>query len=248
MSNPQDHPHLEEQAALHALGLLDQAGRDELLDAARRDPEVDRMIVEFAETAALLAYETPGIQPPPALRSEILRQLPARGATAKVIPFASWVPYAIAAGLMILGLAEAWKIAGLKSQVRSEHTRFLAANAEAQRLNQSNALIGLRLATLEAKDAAYASSQIIVAWDPAQHRGVVSMANLPAPPAGHDYQLWVLDPGAAAPVSAGLITGSRTFAVNPVTTPSPGFAVSLEPSGGRPEPTGPILFAVAPGP
>ncbi len=34
----------------------------------------------------------------------------------------------------------------------------------------------------------------------------------------------------------------------PSARPIPGFAVSLEPSGGRPEPTGPILFAVAQGP
>jgi anti-sigma-K factor RskA len=58
----------------------------------------------------------------------------------------------------------------------------------------------------------------------------------------------VLDPQALAPVNAGVITASRSFAVQPVGTQSPGFAISLEPSGGRPEPTGPILFAVAPGP
>jgi anti-sigma-K factor RskA len=96
-------------------------------------------------------------------------------------------------------------------------------------------------------DVSYASSHVIVAWDPVQHRGVVSMQDLPMPPAGHDYQLWVLDPKAPSPISAGLITGSRSFDVAPVSTTNPGFAVSLEPSGGRPSPTGPILFAVAPG-
>ena len=247
MSDAQDPSRLEEGAALHSLGLLDQAGRDALLAAARRDPEAGRLVAEFEETAALLAHAAPGIQPPPALRLKILRALPAREATSKIIPFAAWIPYAIAACLMILGVAEARRIADLKTQVRSEHTQLVAKSEEAARLNQRNALIGLRLATLEAKDATYAASKIMVAWDPGRHQGVVAMENLPNPPDGRVYQLWVLDPGAAAPVSAGLISGSRTFAVTPVTTSSPGFAISLEPAGGRPEPTGPILFAVAPG-
>jgi len=165
----------------------------------------------------------------------------ARNASAKIIPFSHWFPCAIAVCLMMLGIAQAVQIRGLKSQLA-------ASLSDASRLRESNALIGLRLATLEAKDASYATSKIMVAWDPYQHRGVVSMQGLPAPPAGHDYQLWVLDPGAEAPLSAGLITDSRPFAVSPVSTPSPGFAISLEPSGGSPELTGPILFAVAPGP
>jgi anti-sigma-K factor RskA len=154
--------------------------------------------------------------------------------------FTRWIPYAIAACLMILGISQVRQIMALKLQL-------LAARADAARLRESNALAGLRLAKLEARDAAYASSQIIVAWDPYRHWGVVAMQNLPTAPAGHDYQLWVLDPAAEAPLSAGLMTGSRAFTATPVSTPNPGFAISLEPGGGSLEPTGPILFAVAPG-
>jgi anti-sigma-K factor RskA len=150
------------------------------------------------------------------------------------------LPYVIAAGLMALGISQALQIVALKSQL-------LATRADVNQLQASNALIGLRLATLEARDSAYASSTIMVAWDPNQHRGVVSLQNLPTPPAGRDYQLWVLDPAAETPVSAGVISGSRPFAVAPVSTQNPGFAISLEPGGGSPIPTGPILFAVAPG-
>ena len=241
MSNPEKQTRLEELAALHAVDLLDEAGRGELLRAAQEDPEVERLMIDFAETAAQMAYDAPEIPPPPGLREEIIGRLPARGASSRIIPFHAWLPFAIAACLMVLGISQARQISALKSSL-------LDASAKVDRLSASNALIGLRLATLEAKDAAYSSSRITVAWDPYQHRGVVAMQDLPLPPAGHDYQLWVLDPSAAAPVSAGLITASRSFAVPPVGTQTPGFAISLEPSGGRPEPTGPILFAVAPGP
>jgi anti-sigma-K factor RskA len=154
--------------------------------------------------------------------------------------FFRWIPYVAAVCLMILAIFQVRQIGALQSQL-------LATRADAARLRESNALVGLHLTTLVAKDAAYASSQIIVAWDPYQYRGVVALQNLPAPPAGHDYQLWVLDPEAETPISAGLITASRPFTVKPLSTPSPGFAISLEPSGGSPVTTGPILFAVAPG-
>jgi len=232
----------DDLAALYAVDLLDHEARQELLDAAQRDPAVEALVRDYAETAALLAYESPPIAPPPGLRQKILRRLPApaRAGKSNIIAFTQWVPYAIAAGLMALGISQSLQIDGLKSQLISTRT-------EADRLRDSNALAGLHLATLEAKDAAYAASKILVAWDPYRHRGVVSLQNLPAAPTGKDYQLWVLDPGAEAPVSAGVVTDSRSFAVKPVSTPQPGFAVSLEPAGGRPEPTGPILFAVAPG-
>jgi anti-sigma-K factor RskA len=255
MSNPEP-SRLEEFAALHAVGLLDEASQRELLDAAERDPAIAAMVRDYAETAALLAHDAPQVAPRPSLRADILRALPtsAEKSTAQpatksnIIPFSQWIPYAIAASLMALGIVQALQITGLRRQLTTATNQLASTESDAERLRASNAFIGMRLATLEAKDASYTASKILVAWDPYQHRGVVSMQDLPAPPQGHDYQLWVLDPSAPAPISAGLITDSRPFAVKPVGTPAVGFAVSLEPAGGRPEPTGPILFAVAPGP
>ena len=76
-------------------------------------------------------------------------------------------------------------------------------------------------------------------------RGVVIAANnLPALPPGKTYQLWFV-PGNAAPVSAGLITPDATGAatvhfITPPTTPEKiaAMAVTLEPEGGVPAPTG----------
>ena len=157
-----------------------------------------------------------------------------------IMRFALWIPYVVAACLMVLGILQATQIAALKSQLA-------VAAVDTARLKAGNALIGLRLVSLDAKDTSYASARVTVAWDAYQHRGVVSMQDLPAPPSGSNYQLWVLDPKAETPLSAGIITGPRTFAVGPVSGQNPGFAVSLEPGAGQPLLTGPILFAVAPG-
>jgi len=165
-----------------------------------------------------------------------------RGVAFKACHGTSWIFGTVAICLMAIAVYQAQLIRSLHQQLTSNGSEVIA-------LKQSNALIGLRLTTLEAKDVAYGSARIIVAWDPHMFRGVITQQNLPVPPAGHDYQLWVLDPKAEAPISAGLIqadTASRGFSIGPIKTNGPGFAVSLEPSGGQSTPTGAILFAVAP--
>jgi len=160
----------------------------------------------------------------------------------KIAPLISWLTCILAACLLALAIWQTDKVAQLNRQLAT-------TQAQAAALAQSNALLSLRLDTLEAKDPAYTSAKIIVAWDPRRNQGVISLQNLPPPPAGRDYQLWVLDPKAPAPVSAGVLTvdtASRRFTVGPIGSEGPGFAVSLEPSGGQPAPSGPILFAVPP--
>ncbi len=155
----------------------------------------------------------------------------------------SWLPYALAVGLMILAIAQTRQILALKAQATS-------SSATIQHLTESNALLSLRVVNLEARDPSYASSKLLVAWDSYQHRGVYSVENLPVAPAGYDYQLWVLDPKALAPFNAGLVrfqNGDHVFTSPPIGTRNPGFALSLEPAGGSNEPSDTILFAVAPG-
>jgi anti-sigma-K factor RskA len=237
-------PDHEEMAALYALDLLDAGSARRLTDHAERDPAVRQLVIDYMETATFLALEAPPVVPPPELRAELLRRLPSR--TAQIIPFPALVPYAIAACLMILAIGQTVQVGRLKAQMRTLQTAQAVAASDADRLRQSNALAGLRLAELGAKDPAYGAAKVIVAWDPYQHRGVVTVDGMPAAPAGHDYQLWVLDPNAPGPLNAGLLNASRAFAVESVRASAPGFAVSLEPTGGSPAPSGPILFAVAP--
>lgn len=80
-----------------------------------------------------------------------------------------------------------------------------------------------------------------------QSRGLIFAAsNLPPLPPARTYQLWYLTAG--APVSAGLVQPDATGSVlaafpgpAPIASPQ-GFAVSLEPEGGVPAPTGAIYL------
>jgi hypothetical protein len=155
--------------------------------------------------------------------------------------FSYLVPHLAAIGLMILALFEARKIAHLRTQLRVK-------SAAVSRLAASNSLVGMRLVALDAKDPAYAAARVLIAWDPNRDRGIVSPEGLPDAPAGHEYRLWVLDPTLPAPIAAGVVGASRSFTAVSVNVGDPGFALSLEAIGGENEPSGPILFAVAPGP
>jgi anti-sigma-K factor RskA len=77
----------------------------------------------------------------------------------------------------------------------------------------------------------------------AQAGGVFVATGLPAPPEGKAYQLWAIA-GTNAPVSAGVFTvdasGTGSLAVRPLPGVSTvnAFAVTLEPAGGLPAPSG----------
>jgi anti-sigma-K factor RskA len=77
--------------------------------------------------------------------------------------------------------------------------------------------------------------------------GVFVAAGLPAAPAGKAYQLWAIA-GSDAPVSAGVFSVDASGAGSLAVRPLPGvatvsaFAVTLEPAGGLPAPSGEIYL------
>jgi anti-sigma-K factor RskA len=240
-------PRLEEQAALQAVGWLENPA--ELDRASAQYPEVAEAVRGFAEVAALLAYDAPQHAPHPALRDRILRRLdaprpaPSRG-LASILPFPRAIlPYALAACLMGLVLVQTALILKLKSR------SVAYAGPTVPNPAHRDPLAGMQLADL-APQGNHGKAKVMVAWDPARCCGMVSLADMPQAPPGHDYQLWVLDPSKKTPVNAGVVPRgalSQHFIAGEVHVPGrPGFALSLEPTGGRPSPTGAILFAVAP--
>jgi anti-sigma-K factor RskA len=84
-------------------------------------------------------------------------------------------------------------------------------------------------------------------WWNREAGGLLVANGLPAAPAGKSYQLWAIAEG--KPVSAGVFgvdaTGGATLLVKPL----PGvsrvevFAVTLEPAGGLPQPSGEVYLA-----
>lgn len=140
------------------------------------------------------------------------------------------------------------RLAEAVTSLRASELRLAAASQEATTARASLALLtasDVRDLKLTGQGpAARASGRAFIS----RSRGLLFAATqLPALPENRTYQLWYLTRG--APVSAGLVKpdpqGNVTTAL-PVTPDAPadpaGFAVSIEPDGGVPAPTGSIVL------
>jgi anti-sigma-K factor RskA len=84
--------------------------------------------------------------------------------------------------------------------------------------------------------------------DGEHHRAVIIFTNLEQNDPGHSYQLWILRGDEKPPMSAGVFDvdaeGRAELEVSdmPVDVPIAGLAVTLEPRGGLPAPSGKILL------
>jgi hypothetical protein len=147
------------------------------------------------------------------------------------------------------------RIAELTSELAQARAAVAATESRMAMLQRSADRNQSALAVLTAPDVA----RIDLAGQPdapqasgraywSRARGMVfSAAALPPPPSGRTYQVWVVT-SAAAPISAGLIepdSGGHVSAVfaTPPDIPQPiAVAVTLEPAGGVPAPTGPKVL------
>jgi anti-sigma-K factor RskA len=238
-----------ELAAAYALGGLEgeDLARFEALLAAG-DPDAVRALRECGDTLVGLAAAAPE-PPPPAVKAALMERIaaaPAARPLPRRRPRALWP--VVLSGAMAAGLAAVvvgWSV----SSSYEKRLDALARDAEQLRaeLRGQQAVIAIlrdpatqvvALAGLPPAPAARARMM----WH-AQAGGVFVATGLPAPPEGKAYQLWAIA-GDNAPVSAGVFTvdasGTGSLAVRPlpgVSTVS-AFAVTLEPAGGLPAPSG----------
>ena len=113
---------------------------------------------------------------------------------------------------------------------------------------QDDALTSLAVRTLTGKVDETRATLASVAWSPGQQRGILTVEKLEPPGPAQDYQLWVIDPKAPAPVSAGLLRvdekggGRLEFNFSAPVGSADMFAISREKKGGSTSPEGPILL------
>ena len=247
-----------ELAAGYALGALDVEERarfDALLAAG--DEEARGALRDFEATVANLAAET-AETPSPAVKAALLARIDAearsRGAVTQALSRPRSAPPrrslwtmvavgAIAAGVaaIAVGLAVSIVYDRRISQLAQEQTQLKQELARQESLvtilhdpaTQIAALSGLAPAP-EAKAR--------MLWH-ATAGGLLVAQGLPPAPAGKAYALWAIA-GSGAPVPAGVFAvdakGMGSLRVAPLQAgpPPDTFAVTLEPAGGVPAPTG----------
>jgi hypothetical protein len=203
-----------------------------------------------------LGQVVPQIDPPAALRARVMSvaapRLPATTPPSR--PIAWWLAtaasLAVAGGLSIYSTELRNRIAGLEGELRDTQARADAARQQTDAARRAAADAETAMAILTAPDVARVdlAGQTVAPKASARafwsrSRGMVfNASNLPPLPAGRAYQLWVVT--VQGPISAGLLTpdarGSVSATFNtPPDIPQPvAMAVTIEPAGGVPAPTG----------
>lgn len=225
--------------------------------------ECDRCASEvrsLGRVTAGLAQSVPQVTPRPALRDRVLVAVGARDARAsdpQVRPrwvMGNWLAYAAcvalatAAGLYAMNLRA--RVESLEARLEVAQMRLAEADRAIVESHQVAFEMQSAMAVLAAADlmrvdllGAPAAPQAVgrALWS--RQSGMVFAANnLPPLPAGKIYQVWLVAGG--PPVSAGLIApdesggGVRIFRTPVDVTGPVTVAVTIEPEGGVPSPTG----------
>ncbi len=249
-------PYLE-QAAAYALGALEGDERSRFEAHLREGcPECETAMRDYGESLAGLAAELPRVAPPPRVKAALMERLEAEARPPRPTERSTlwwWSPWpltlagatAVAAAVVVyLG----WRINALDREL-AQRSQELAA-LRTQVAQQREVLTILRAPETKAvslgglKPSPTAEGRM---WWLRGVGGVLVANGLPMTPPGKTYQLWAIAGG--KPVSAGIFdvdqNGSATLQVKtpPAMDTVDVFAVTLEPAGGLPQPSGEMYLA-----
>lgn len=227
------HEEIQQLAALDAIGAASPEEAAELRRHLATCSDCRRVADEMNESAALLALGVDPVAPPAAAKQNVMRSLPRR----ERAPVLQWWMAAAAALFLVL-----WLWSG--AQTREAHEEIARLRADREKLSSIVAVMSSsKVMHLAGQEIAPRSSANVF-LDPAQRRAFVFLHNLPPNPGDKSYQLWVIRADQVKPQSAGVFTvdanGNASLVVQnlPVDTNIKALAVTLEPRGGAPAPTG----------
>jgi len=268
----QEHAELTELALLAPLGgLLPDEQRRVALHASEGCARCEAALREAHDALDVLALAAPELAPSSRARDAVvaalegapLRALPLR--TPPRAPNRSFAQCfaAVAAGLALL-LSAASLFVALRQGRETRQALALADAQVEQRIaaeGQQREVLAQRVGAFEqeiqtrvaasvslalAGEASFGTANARVVMDTAGQQVLLLASRIPPLPEGRTYQLWVIVSG--APRSLGVFAPDRDGRVVYVQSESLDLpsgvqaAVSIEPSGGVPQPTGPIVL------
>ena len=237
------HEEIQQLAALHAISAASPEETAELRRHLATCSDCRRAADEIDEAAALIALSVDPVTPPPQVKQNVLNGVAAGFNRPKPV---TWWLSAAAAILLLL-----WGFNTMKLRQGREEARAL--RAEVTRLESDRAKLSATIAALSgastrtirlAGQAVAPTASANVFLDPAQRRAFVFFHGLPSNAQDKSYQLWIIRADQVAPQSAGVFNvdsgGNASLIVQnlPVETTIKALAVTLEPRGGVPAPTG----------
>lgn len=228
--------------------------------------ECEALLPELRRAASGLAAAAPARTPPPSLKERIFASLPPAVPLAGARPsplaaerspaFAAWAFAAAAATLFVIVALDDARLRRQREELRAENSE-LAARVEADRSELARR--DLRARVLESDDVRVLflggqgpqpGARAKVFWSENAKRGILVAGNLEPLPPDRQYQLWVFQDG--KPVDAGVFdadpSGRAIFESKDLAAirTAENFAVTIEPRGGVPQPTGPMVLIGTP--
>jgi anti-sigma-K factor RskA len=248
----------EELVAALALGMPLGADRTELeRHLAGGCARCEDLLADFRGAATALAAAGPEAAPPPELRAKILASLgPGRVAPRATSGPSVWRALAAAAALLAVavGLDDA-RLRRQREDLRSQSAELgerlrSAESALAERTLRARVLESddVQMMILGGKDP-QPQARARVFWSERARRGIIVASNLAPLPPDRQYELWVFQSG--KPINAGVFDvdpqGRAIFESTDFPEPqAQNFAVTIEPRGGVPAPTGPAVLVGSP--
>lgn len=253
----------QELCAGYVLGALEPGERRVFEEMLEEASEEDRAwYEELKASAAQLSYGVERGEPSPEVKERLMRRIAGRAQPAAgqgVAPAReedSWTRMAVAASfvLLVVSLSLIFYSFYLSSQlgdtrqtVERQEARIEQLTSELEQKEEMLAILGSReinvifMSGMEVNPDGYGK----VIWDPEQEQALLQVSNLPAVPEDKDYQLWMIRDN--KPVSAGVFSmtddmGNAFFKIERLAdvreAAANAFAVTMEPKGGMPQPTG----------
>lgn len=251
----------EEYCAASALGSLSQKEEQEFTEMLKNADETQRLLYnEMKEIAAELALGANPETPSRSVRDELMAMAWAsverkQQATIFNIPVsrfsiaASFVLLVTSLGLFFNNQRLSDDLESKETLISEQTTRIEVLETEVERKEALLTILEARDVDLILMDGLDVNPEGYgkVVWDKNNGRALLQVANLPEIPTTRDYQLWfILD---NQPISAGVFAVRDSdrddfFTIENLSNQANegAFAVSLEPSGGSPQPTGDIFM------
>jgi anti-sigma-K factor RskA len=262
------HPNREEDFDLYALGALDGDEKQAIESHIAACPQCAAKLAEARGRLAMMSFAAPRMDPSPQVKDHLIKQVHAEARDSA----RQYAPRAVAATPPARGLFGRWWAAALApiGVALAVATVFLWNQNE--RLDRELASLRQTIAeqqknleeTRHAAEMLAAHDTIVVPLAPMpgmpkgsiarvtynQHMGMLMYdGNLGPAPANKSYQLWLV-PMKGDPINAGVFNPKAGQTDHwmmhlPVGVEAKAFAITIEPAGGMPHPTGPKVLTGA---
>ena len=261
-----EHPNRAEDFDLYALGALDDAERKAFESHLASCADCAEKLAAARGRMAILAFAAPPTQPSPGVKESLMRQVIGSaegpgGSFARVKPepadggvFARWwalllpaaTAFALATVLLWLHNAQLNRqLADLRSTIEQQQKELAETRHQADLIAARETLVVPLWSQKGATEGHAVEGHARVLYN--SKEGMMTYDGwLPSAPADKSYQLWLV-PMNGAPISAGVFNPqngemSHMMMKLPAGVTAKEFAVSLEPAGGMPHPTGPMVL------